>query len=318
NTYFAMGCDGQPCADTQVITFQQASAPNFDNCEGSTTDLGCNPNPPACRTDVAARNECGDATVDCSDSGVTTSGCNRSQTFTYTATPSCGTQSTCSQTFTWKVVTAPQFDNCSDGNTDLGCNPPSVPGCDPTVAAHNECGSVPVTCQSTESDDPDVCHHARTLVYTATDACSGLSSSCTRTYTWTRVTAPVFDNCTDGTSDLGCNPPLPACDTTITAHNECGSVTGNCQQGQIASSSCNRTQAFTYTATGCGLTSTCIRTFTWTRVTAPVFDNCTNSSTELGCNPASIPTCATHAPVLAHNDCGSVPVTCDDGTDVVT
>src|SRR5205085_7492841 len=121
-----------------------------------------------------------------------------------------------------------------------------------------------------------------------------------RTFTWTVVTAPTFGNCGQ-TIPLGCNPAaLPTCATVgtaafgglVTASNECGPLTVTCDAGTITSSSCNRSQIFTYTESAYNLTSTCTRTFTWTVVTAPTFGNC-GQTIPLGCNPASLPTCAT-------------------------
>ena len=104
----------------------------------------------------------------------------------------------------------------------------------------------------------------------------------------------------------------------MTAHNECGSVQVTCDGGTDTVTGCNHSRTLSYTATACGLSSTCKRTYTWTVATAPVFDNCTDSTTPLGCNPTSIPTCTTAPAVTAHNECGSVQVTCDGGTDTVT
>src|SRR4029078_1906421 len=98
------------------------------------------------------------------------------------------------------------------GTTDLGCNPANIPACDPGVSAHNECGSVAVTCAV--SDSSDGCAHSRTITYTAS-AC-GFTSTCERVYTWTQTTAPVIANCPTG-GDLGCNPAaLPSCSTALT------------------------------------------------------------------------------------------------------
>src|SRR6185503_10877212 len=102
------------------------------------------------------------------------------------------------------------------------------------------------------------CQHSRTITYTAT-AC-GLTSTCERIYTWTESAAPVFDNCTGGSVDLGCNPAtIPACDPLVAAHNECGTVPVSCDIAD-SSAGCSHTRTITYTAVACGLTSTCERT----------------------------------------------------------
>src|SRR6185503_1227040 len=111
-----------------------------------------------------------------------------------------------------------------------------------------------------------------------------------------------------------CNPTPPACNNSITAHNDCGAVDVICTPGDVVVDGCNRSQTFDYSATACGFTSHCFRTFTWTESGAPVFDNCTDGSTPLGCNPTP-PAC--NNSITAHNDCGAVDVICTPGDVVV-
>src|SRR6185295_11434218 len=90
---------------------------------------------------------------------------------------------TCVRTYTWtEDIIPPTFNNCTPGTTPLGCNPSSIPGCDPGVTASDNCGAATVTCTSADSGPP--CARTRTLTYTATDAC-GNTATCVRTYTWT-------------------------------------------------------------------------------------------------------------------------------------
>ena len=107
------------------------------------------------------------------------------------------------------------------------------------------------------------CEKTQTWTATYSNTC-WTSDSKSITYTWTVVTAPVFDNCVSGTTALGCDPTLPICATDITAYNECGPVRVSCTPGEIQVNGFNRSQTFTYTAEGaCEYTSTCVRTFTW-------------------------------------------------------
>src|SRR6185503_14952172 len=131
------------------------------------------------------------------------------------------------------------------------------------------------------------------FTYTA-NAC-GLTSTCKRTFTWTVTTTPVFDNITDGTTDLGCNPrTLPTADYSIMAHNECGSVPVTCTPGAVQSSGCQQSQSFTYTATACGLTKTCKRIFVWTvDTTGPTFVGCVNQAANLQLVVTNAQTCIT-------------------------
>ena len=164
------------------------------------------------------------------------------------------------------------------------------------------------------------CNRSQVFTFTAT-AC-GITSTCTRTFNWTQVTPPSFNgSCSNGVINLGCNPvTLPACDPNITASNECGPISVTCNVG-IQVNGCNRQQTLTYVANavGCGAFSTCKNT-QWQVTTAPVFANCDNTY-DLGCNPATIPTCANvqTAPfggaVTASNECGNVGgITCSEGS----
>ncbi|MBK9338735.1 MAG: hypothetical protein IPM98_20265 [Lewinellaceae bacterium] len=59
----------------------------------------------------------------------------------------------------------------------------------------------------------------------------------------------------------------------------------------------------------CGREGTCLVTYTWQIVTAPVFDNCVTETVDLGCNPAT-PVC--DPGITATNECGNVSVSCNE------
>ena len=229
---------------------------------------------------ATATDACGDPTITSALGEITSNGCQRSQTRTYTATDGCGNSSTCQQVFTWTVVTTPVLAGVPAGGA-LGCNPTTLPSCDPNVSASNECGTVEVTCTPGTIQE-NGCNRTQIFTYSAT-AC-GLTSSATATYTWTVVTAPVLAGVPAGGA-LGCNPTtLPVCSQTVTASNECGSVTVTCTPGTIQENGCNRTQIFTYSATACGLTSSATATYTWKVDTeAPVL-TCPQNITRGQCN----------------------------------
>src|SRR4029453_15334345 len=273
---------------------------------------------------VTAANECGAVTVTCSPGDIVVTGCNRSLTLTFTAT-ACGLTSTCTRTYNWQGLTAPGFTNW-DHTHQLGCNPSVTTTCDNyttiqtagAVTAANECGAVTVTCNAGAVTSQG-CNRSQVLTFTAT-AC-GLTSTCTRTYNWQVVTAPVFTNCGQ-TYELGCNPSVtPTCANyatiqqagAVTAANECAAVPVTCNAGSVVVAGCNRSQILTFTATACGLTSTCTRTYNWQVVTAPVFVNA-NQIVSLPCNPVVNPNVENYAtilglgPVLANNECGPIAV----------
>src|SRR5207244_10059712 len=96
---------------------------------------------------ASATDNCSTPTVTSSDGAVSSSGCARSQTRTFTATDSCTLSSSTSRTVTWSVATAPVFDNCTGGTTALGCNP-ATPTCNASITALNKCGPVSVPCSA--------------------------------------------------------------------------------------------------------------------------------------------------------------------------
>jgi hypothetical protein len=304
-TYSATAC-GLSTTQTVTYTWQVVTAPVLANVP-SGGSLGCNPTTlPSCNNSVTASNECGSVTVTCIPGSITNTGCDYTQSFTYSAT-ACGLTTTQTVTYTWQVVTAPVLANVPSGGS-LGCNPMTLPSCDNTVTASNECGSVTVTCIPGSITNTG-CDYTQIFTYSAT-AC-GLSTTQTVTYTWQVVTAPVLANVPSGGS-LGCNPTtLPSCNNSVTASNECGSVTVTCTPGSITNTGCDYTQIFTYSATACGLTTTQSVTYTWQVVTAPVLAN-VPSGGSLGCNPINLPICSNS--VTASNECGSVTVTCIPGS----
>jgi len=267
------------CQATFTVATTASPTPVFANCANNTVTLGCNPfNLPSCTAiasggfggAVTASNSCGSVPVTCTASTIDISGCTRTQVFTFEAT-ACGQTITCTRTFTWTVVTPPSFNGtCGNQVINLGCNPVTLPSCDPNVTASNECGAITVNC-NVGSITENGCNRSQQLTYVANASGCGTFSTCTKIYNWQITTAPVFANC-DNTIDLGCNPAtLPSCTNAqtspfggaVTASNECGSVSVSCAAGTVASNGCNRSQIFTFTATACGFTSTCTRTFTW-------------------------------------------------------
>jgi hypothetical protein len=71
-------------------------------------DLGCNPTLPICATNVTATDACdGTVAVACTPGTMTSTGCLRSQMFTYSADDLCGNHASADVIYTWKVDTTP-------------------------------------------------------------------------------------------------------------------------------------------------------------------------------------------------------------------
>jgi len=250
-TYSATGIDGVPCTATQTITWTvDTESPTFNNCTSGTTDLGCNPSTiPGADSAVTASDNCGSATVT-SQVEDTGSDCGRVRTITYTAEDGCHNKSTCVKTYLWKIdTTNPTFDNCTGSNTDLGCNPASIPGADSKITASDNCGSATVTSKVVDSGT-DCSGRTRTITYTAEDSCHN-KSTCVQIYTWKVDTTPPIittpgnitangtgacctnvsyqagadDSCT-GVVSFSCNPPSGTCFPVGTTTVVCNATDG--------------------------------------------------------------------------------------------
>src|SRR5205823_5598377 len=116
-------------------------------------------------------------------SDVTTAGTcptNSIITRTWKATDACTNVATCDQTI-WVLDTAgPVITNCPAPTLNLGCNPATIPDCDPSVGATSDCGTT-VTCS--KLDQTNGCAHTRTITYTAVDNCNN-SNTCSQVVSW--------------------------------------------------------------------------------------------------------------------------------------
>ena len=124
---------------------------------------------------------------------LSSNGCARSQTRTFTAIDACGNTSTASRTATWTAdVTAPTI-TATGGSLTLGCNPTAgdINGALGSASATDACGT-PTVSSSDGAVISNGCARSQTRTFTAIDAC-GNTSTTSRTATWTAdVTAPVI------------------------------------------------------------------------------------------------------------------------------
>ncbi|MFN0214535.1 MAG: T9SS type A sorting domain-containing protein, partial [Saprospiraceae bacterium] len=272
-TYTATDGCGNTATCTQVFTWtEDTTPPTFTFCPAGL-NLGCNPTGIPAAGNATATDACGTPTITSALGMITSTGCTRSQTRTYTATDGCGNTATCREVFTWtEDITPPVFTVCPSGN-DLGCNPNGLPA--PGAAtATDDCGTPGIT-SSTGSITSDGCLRYQTRTYTATDGC-GNTATCKQEFSWTEdLTPPTFTFCPQG-SNLGCNPMAGVPSAGVaTATDACSTPTISSTLGMITSMGCTRSQTRTYTATdGCGNTATCTQVFTWTEDTTPPVVTC--------------------------------------------
>ncbi|MBF2709926.1 hypothetical protein, partial [Flavobacterium soyangense] len=138
------------CQHTCEQTFNVVSSkPVIANCPIGSA-LGCNPTPPSCSQTVTASDICGTVPVICTPGEIVVDGCNRTQTFTYSATNACGLSADpCIVTYTWTVDTEKPVITATGtpANGILGCNPTTeaIGAALGTATATDNCGSVSPT-----------------------------------------------------------------------------------------------------------------------------------------------------------------------------
>src|SRR5206468_3598686 len=135
-------------------------------------------NPTATQIDGAlgtatATDNCGPVTPSFTDGTVSTSGCSRSQTRTWSVTDACGNAATpVSRTVTWTEDTTPPVITATGTTLTLGCNPTAadIEAALGTATASDDCG--PVTPTPSDSVITQTgCMRSQTRTWTANDAC---------------------------------------------------------------------------------------------------------------------------------------------------
>src|SRR5207253_1060553 len=130
-------------------------------------------------------------TLDCFDGGIVPNGCQRSQTFTVTATDLAGNVSAaCNVTYIWTEDATPPSLICL-GNKIVECGSPWT--FDPPNAS-DSCGSVAVSIVSTVTNTTGHCGNTfdATRTWEATDQCNNTSTTCSQTVTVIDTTPPAI------------------------------------------------------------------------------------------------------------------------------
>ncbi|GAP69972.1 por secretion system C-terminal sorting domain [Bacteroidales bacterium 6E] len=234
----------------------------------------------------------------------TNANCGFTATVTYTISDFCEQTDECSSTFTVAPdLIPPVLANLPTGG-DLGCNP-ERPICDQAVEATDNCGTATVECNPGDVIN-DGCEYSQTVTYVATDECLNTASQ-TVTYTWTEDLVPPTLVDVPDDEDLGCNPTRPAC-LLITATDDCGTATVECNPGDVVNDGCEYSQTFTYVATDeCLNTASQTVTYTWKEDLVPPQPMEELADITFECNvPIIVP-----EPVFMDNCDGEVPYDCE-------
>ncbi|OGS61243.1 MAG: hypothetical protein A2X07_06305 [Flavobacteria bacterium GWF1_32_7] len=176
-TFTLTDCAGNTTDLVQTITAEDNTAPVFDGALPSDLVLECTDNIPVAPT-LTATDNCSVPTVMYDEQRVDGS-CPSSYTLTrtWTATDTCGNESTHVQTITVQDTTPPVFtgDLPEDGFVDCDNIPIA-----PTLTATDNCGNVTITLDEQRVDGDCSSRYELVRTWTATDEC-GLSSTYTQT-----------------------------------------------------------------------------------------------------------------------------------------
>jgi hypothetical protein len=320
-TFFATDGCGNTATASRTVTWTEDLTPPVITTGGTTTTLGCNPSAGdinGALGTATATDACGVPTLSSNDGNVTSDGCGRSQTRTWTARDACGNTSTASRTVTWTADLTSPVITTGGTTTTLGCNPSAgdINGALGTATATDACG-VPTVSSSDGNVTSDGCGRSQTRTWTARDFC-GNTSTASRTVTWTAdLTSPVIT--TGGTTTtLGCNPSagdINGALGTATATDACGVPTVSSSDGTVGSNGCSRSQTRTWTARDfCGNTSTASRTVTWTADLTPPVITTGGTTTTLGCNPSAGDINGALGTATATDACGVPTLSSSDGS----
>src|SRR6187397_1260826 len=114
---------------------------------------------------------------------VTSNGCDRSQTRTWTVTDGCGNTATAARTITWIADLTPPVLTTGGTTTTLGCNPSAsdINAALGTASASDACG-IPTVNSSDGTVASNGCDRSQIRTWTAIDGC-GNTATASRTIT---------------------------------------------------------------------------------------------------------------------------------------
>src|SRR5205807_1336450 len=149
---------------------------------GTTLTLGCSPSATAIDSALGhatATDNCGPVTPTPTTGTMTVSGCQRTQTRSWTATDGCGnTSASVSRTISWTVDSIAPLITATGTTLTLGCSP-SATAIDSALGhatATDNCGPVTPT-PTTGTMTVSGCQRTQTTSWTATDGCGNTSAS---------------------------------------------------------------------------------------------------------------------------------------------
>ena len=303
--YTASDCSGNTNQCTFDVIVQDTTPPTISCPSNVTVECGQSTDPSSTGTATASDTCDANPTVTFTDAVSGT--WPQIITRTWKTTDASSNSVTCVQTITIQDTTPPVISCPAD--KQLQCGDSTDPSNTGTATGTDTC-STNVTISYTDAAGPANCTGKPGIdrTWKATDA-SGNSSTCVQHITYVDTTAPTVTVPAGG--NLGCNPASLPTDASVkalvTATDNCGVPTVNVSHVD-ANSGCSVTRTFTVTASdGCGNTSAAqTLVYTWTADTTPPTVTVPTGS-NLGCNPATLPTDVSVKALVTATDNCSVP-----------
>jgi gliding motility-associated-like protein/uncharacterized repeat protein (TIGR01451 family) len=293
--------DGNTCQSTVVtktISVNDTVLPVLtvptDNLE-----LPCNPKSeelPSVASVIAASSatdNCGTPTIT-AVAGAVIGNCEKSQTFTVTATDVCGNKDVETVTYTWTKTKTLEITTEAEDDKNWYCQP-AAPAA-PTFTVTDECATgTPVVTLTTLYETPQQtgCVYTQTWTANYKGICED-AEPVSITYIWTIADKPLITVSETFDGELPCNPTRPTVEDAKTFFK----VIDNCSDeaaeatitaGELEKTGCSFSQTFTASYKGiCEYADEKSITYEWTESEKPVI-NFTAPNTKLGCNP-TLPT----------------------------
>ncbi len=283
--------NGNAVTCTTSFTVSDNTAPVFADCPTEPRDLGCNPvtlpnEAMAIANAGTVTDNCNaNPTVTATGGSISSTGCDRTQTWTVTASDGTNTAQ-CVVVFEWtQDADLPVITTTAINNDDLGCNPTVTA---PAFTGLDNCDGVFDPVVTTAGPTNTGCEYTQTWNANYTDACGNSATEVSITYTWTQDTeAPVISTTASSGALPGCNPTVTA--PVFTGLDNCDGVFDPIvTTAGPSNTGCEYTQTWNANYTdACGNPATEVSiTYTWTQDTeAPVISTTATSGPLSGCNP---------------------------------
>ncbi|WP_204344970.1 hypothetical protein, partial [Psychroserpens algicola] len=277
-TWTATDDCGNETSNAQTITVVDTTAPVITIPTNKIRECGEDTNPPNTGTATATDN-CGNVTIDYTDTSVSNCGNTQVISRTWTATDECGNVASDVQTITVEDTGEPTLNVPAD--ITIECNESIDPTNTGNATASDTCGNVTVTYTDASVAD---CGNTETITrtWTATDDCGNTVSE-TQTITIEDTTDPILTLPSDIT--IECNDSIDPTNTgNATATDACGNATVS--YVDTSAEACGNTETITRTWTAtddCGNTVSSTQTISIVDTIAPDLSNCSIENTILEC-----------------------------------